>query len=391
MNSTASTEPHENHGLAELATRRGWRHLEHTRRGNVWGCPYDGSRRRVVMELESGGHGGPFLDGEWFASDTPPGHGKFPGSIICFRTDGSQECQVLFQAMASHYSHAFAGWHPDHHSTHPHPNSSPDGTKVIFSSDFLGEYTDVYVVLNRSPDPPRNLAIQTSGSEATLHWERPEQCRETRGYLVYRRSDVDADFERLTDEPVNGTQWRIPVTAVDRSGNESAPSEAASARTPSFDPVRIELRTEDAAAQGMNLSDGNEEGRQVLAPDEEDQNPSASWDFEVPRSGVYAIWGRSTFDRPEDQSKGRGPGKFIPQFELSIDDGPAIEWQAWGFWGEWHWSPAGRMVTGSPELFQLEQGRHTLRLRPKTATSVVSAIVIADDPTWWPVEGMKKR
>jgi len=477
--------------------------------GTVWGCPYDGSRRRTVMELESGGHGGPFLDGEWFASDTPPGHGKYPGSIICFRTDGSQECQVLFKAMASHYSHTFAGWHPDHHSTHPHPNSSPDGTKVIFSSDFLGEYADVYVVINRLPDPPRDLTIQGAGAEATLRWDFPEQCRETRGYLVYRRSAAGADFERLTDQPINGPQRRVPqgaregefvvtalewsglesspsnlasargahspdtasaiildttppetpsgvqvaelspntlrlewepvsapdldhynvycgsapdvecsqsalvgspsenewvdwglgldrgywyrLTAVDRSGNESAPSGTVRGRTPSFEPVRIELSTESATVQGMSLCDGCEEGQEVLSPDEEAQNLSASWEFEVPRAGLYAIWGRSTFGRPEDQSKGRGPRRLIPQFELSIGDGPVIEWQAWGFWGEWHWSPAGRMVTGSPELFELEKGRHALRLKPKTAASVLSAIVITDDPTWWPVEGMRQR
>ena len=129
----------------------------------------------------------------------------------------------------------------------------------------------------------------------------------------------------------------------------------------------------------------------MLASDDEGENPSASWEFEIPRSGVYAIWGRSTLDVPEVESKGRNPGRLISQFELSIDDGPAIEWQAWGFWGEWHWSPAGRMVTGSPELFELEKGHHTLCLKPKTATSIVSAITVTDDPTWWPVEGMRKR
>ncbi|MHC4174546.1 MAG: hypothetical protein ACYTBX_04435 [Planctomycetota bacterium] len=48
------------------------------------------------------------------------------------------------------------------------------------------------------------------------------------------------------------------------------------------------------------------------------------------------------------------------------------------------------MITGSPQLFTLTVGEHTLRARTKTPTSSVAKLVVTDDPAWWPVEGMRK-
>ena len=95
--------------------------------------------------------------------------------------------------------------------------------------------------------------------------------------------------------------------------------------------------------------------------------------------------------RPEDEQDGRDPTKFlISRFDMVLDGEQVIPWEAWGFWGEWHWSPAGIKITGSPQVFELRAGEHTMQVRPKTRESVVAGIVISDDPTYWPVEGMKQ-
>lgn len=468
--------------------------------GHVWGVSYKGENRRSVIHLDSGGHGGPCLDGEWFVSDTPQ-RGRYPGAIICFRTDGSEECRVLFKHMSSLYSHNERGWHPDHHATHPHPNSSPDGTKVVFNSDFMGEYADLYIVVNRLPDPPQNLMMNPGGDRLLLNWEVPRRCHETKGYHIYRRDEHSGHYVRLTEEPVEGTKWSGPrtsgyyvvtaqewsglesepsrevgangergdkvrvaldttapgvpegvqveavsantlrihwsgggdsdldhynvyssqtsdfvcrqetlvgspssaefvdwglalntayyyrITAVDRAGNESAPSEVVGGKTPAFDPVRIELMPEDAEVLNMGLQ--KVEVGQALYPR---GSGVATWTFEVPRDGDYAIWGRSIRERPKDEHVGRVRADTLDvYFDLCVDDDLEIQWTAWGYWGEWHWSPAGNLHTGTPEVFRLTAGTHTLCLKPGTPTALVAGLVVTDDSTWWPVEGMRSK
>jgi hypothetical protein len=601
--------------------------------GTIWGVRPDGTDRRVVMELSSGGHGGPCADGEWFVSDTPGG-GKYPGSILYLRTDGSQVCHPVFRHMSSYYSHSVT-WHPDHHSSHPHPNSSPDGTKTIFNTDFLAEYTDIYIAINRFPDPPRELGARVAGGSVVLTWQEPERCRETRGYHVYRASESGTGYERLTAEPATDTQWRGPAqeppgyyvvtavehsglesrssgeafqsgndnwqgpvrlaleaeagrgtlpmrefsdqrtashgyyvaclgeeaggslpveavvpkgaeyrlwarvrgngalsvtgdgdtwgslscggdewtwekidatagltrgrhvltltptsgqecvdkllltddmafvpggpmpldatppetprdlevvavsantlklswsnaresdvdhynvycgsepdfaceqaslvgspsqaelvdwglalnttywykaTAVDRAGNESAPSEAVRGSTPAFEPVRIALKPEGATAEAMRVESVDGAGGNVLRPMEGGRS-RAVWEFDVPRDGEYAIWGRSTHREKQsaafDIAIGRADGPGIAGSSQPIQ----VPWRVFGRWEQWTWSPAGSMITGSPELFALKAGKHTLRLRPRTESSQVAELVITDDPSWWPVEGMRK-
>ncbi len=601
--------------------------------GTIWGIRPDGTERRGVMQLSSGGHGGPCADGEWFVSDTPAG-GKFPGSILYLRTDGSEICHAVFKHMSSYYSHSVT-WHPDHHSSHPHPNSSPDGTKTIFNSDFLGEYTDIYVAINRFPDPPQDLGARVAGGNVVLTWQAPERCRETRGYHVYRSKESGVQYERLTAEPVNARQWRGPaqeppgyyvvtavehsglasrpsneafqngndnwqgsvrlaieaeagqgtlpvrdfidqrtssngyyvacqgeeaggslsleltipkgaeyvlwarvkgdgalsvacdgeawgsvpcagdewawqkiessagitvgtheltlrpttgeecidkllltddakfvpqgllaldstppdrpsglkvaalspntlklswsavnasdvehynvycgteadfageqaslvgspaetefvdwglelnttywykLTAVDRAGNESTPTDALEASTPPFEPVRIALKPEEASVENMQVEAIEKAGGHVLRP-AGDGRSGAVWEFEVPRDGEYAIWGRSTHGQRERSAfdlvvgPSGDPRVGRPSGQLQIG------WRVFGRWDEWTWSPAGGMITGSPEVFALQAGKYTLRLRPRTQHAQVAEIVITDDPSWWPVEGMRK-
>jgi len=614
--------------------------------GSIWAIRYDGTAKRRVIELNSGGHGGPCRDGEWFVSDTPA-RGKYPGSILYLRTDGSEICHTIFRHTNSYYSHSVL-WHPDHHSSHPHPCSSPDGTKSLFNVELLGQYTDIAVAINRLPDPPQELKAQTrpprvsyggqvEDANVTLTWNKPRRSRETRGYHIYRSSPcfrrgklVPADagsgieYNRLTTEPVGQTEWRGPlgaipayyvvtaveysglesrpsnevcasrsegwqgyvrlaieaetgkatlpmrefidqqtasngyyiasfgevatgsliikmvvpknafyhlwarvkrvgtlaasldtkawtnircrseewgwqraeaaielnvgeyelqfqpttgsvyidkvlltddtafvpeemlsldnippdtpsnlaahelspnatkltwspmlapdidhfnvycgnsadftceqaslvgspsqtefvdwglalntsywykVSAIDIAGNESPPTDAVEASTVPFEPVRIELKPADATLERLRVAE-IEAARGNMLEQTGKQSGAATWEFTIPRTGEYAIWGRSTHQENEQSV-----------FDLFLDEQPKITWRVYGRWGQWLWSPAGSMITGSPELFTLNAGKHTLRVRTKTPTSRIAEIVVTDDPSWWPVEGMRK-
>jgi len=140
----------------------------------------------------------------------------------------------------------------------------------------------------------------------------------------------------------------------------------------------MELKPADATLENMKLTEIQATRGKMLQP-MDGRTGTAIWQFAIPRVGEYAIWGRST--HKENQSS---------IFDLFVDEQAPIRWRVYGQWDKWLWSPAGNMITGSPQLFTLTAGEHTLRVRTKTPTSTVAKIVITDDPVWWPVEGMKK-
>ncbi|NLD74329.1 MAG: hypothetical protein GX649_16630, partial [Chloroflexi bacterium] len=178
--------------------------------GSIWGVKPDGSERREVFHLGSGGHGGPTRDGTHFVTDTHGGkEPRFPDAIVYLRTDGSGVAHPLFRPQSSFYAHT-QRWHPDHHSTHPHPVASPDGTKTLFNSDMIGQFSDIYVAVNRLPDPPRDLVARLDGRSVVLNWKAPDRARELRGYNVYRYDEDTSAWKQLTFIPQRGTGWRGP-------------------------------------------------------------------------------------------------------------------------------------------------------------------------------------
>ncbi len=595
--------------------------------GSIWAVRYDGTGKRLVLHLGSGGHGGPTLDGDWFVSDTPR-TGNYPNSILYLRTDGSETCHTICKHGSSYYGHT-ALWHPDHHSSHPHPISSPDGTKTLFNSDFLTEFTDIYVAVNRLPDPPQNVSVRVEGTKVVVSWERPRRGREICGYNIYKTSTSGINYRRLNptlipatettdfldtapayyvvtaveysglesrpseevsqrgnaawegparialeaetgtivlpmEERVgqpdasnlycvasraekagghvvlnvvvpktatyvlwarvkgdgalaatcNGTpsgslpcvgskwswqksqmplslsagshelklqaekgtesvdkilltddrgfvpngllavdetppaapvhvaakpcgpnsiavswvtkdssdidhynvyaapradfactqatlvgspserewvDWGLPVnstyfyrvTAVDRAGNESAPSPAVQAGLPRLQVVRVELKPASAIVENMAVKEIAAAGGPVLLPTQP-RNAAAEWEFDIPSTGDYAIWGRSMHD-----------AKQRVVFDLVLDGKPIGNWQVRGLWQEWVWSAAGNRTAGSPQVFALQAGKHTLRLQPRTANAPIADIAITNDPTWWPAKfaawSLKKR
>lgn len=174
--------------------------------------------------------------------------------------------------------------------------------------------------------------------------------------------------------PLNSSRW-YRVTAVDRAGNESIPSAAVRGDTPAFAPVRIALKPAEARLDGASAEPNAAAGGPVLKAGS--GASAGTWDFVAPRDGEYAIWVRAVHEKGAPSA-----------FDLFIDNQQAIPWRAWGRWGEWLWSPAGNKITGTPQIFRIAAGRHTLRAVAKSEAANTAEIVITDDPSWWPVAGM---
>lgn len=138
------------------------------------------NKRELITPLYSGGHGAATLDGRFLVADTPH-HGTYPGAILAIDLDSGVE-QVLTRHGSSYLDHTSKGWHREHHSTHPHACCSPDGTKVLFNSDALGAYTDLYMVKLRDPEPPRVTLNEESGAMDVIP---PENSREHKEYRLY--------------------------------------------------------------------------------------------------------------------------------------------------------------------------------------------------------------
>lgn len=487
--------------IPESGGHPGWlpggQELTYYEGGDIRAISFDGKRKRMIYKGFGGGHGASCLDGEWFVSDTGKG-GPYPQSVVAIPTDGSQKANHVCKTMTSTYSHDNAEWHPDHHTSHAHPASSPDGTKALFNSDYMSQYTDIYVAVVRKPDAPRELKIARKGDSVTLSWQPGKNHRETRGYHVYRGGVSPKSYARITMSPLAEPRWTLSdrnasyvVTAIEHSGLESGPSNVVGdpaafteresivldsmppARpnppfphpknaeerafikagvypvremvwitqpnpntvalkwlpSPSVDvdhynvyasyhqarvsdvstligsPVETEfvdwgVPLDSRIAYDVSAVDiaGNEtyywrwvtNERSVLTPqtvklsadtldDGFKTGGQGTWSFDLARGGEFAIWGKAIQEVKQRSS-----------FDVVIDNKKKRGWQAFGPWGEWSWSAIGTMKTGTPELIQLKAGRHTLRLKSRTKTARFAELVITDDPSFMPVEGMSR-
>ena len=243
--------------------------------GGVWAVRLDGTGKRLLYNLGGGGHGGPTLDRDWFIADTYHG-GPAPTALFYFTTDGKQKGGPVFVTQSSILPHT-ARWHPYSHSTHPHPITSPDGTKAVCGSDMLGDFTDVYVVVLRKPDPPRNWRSERHGDVVYLNWDPPKRAREIKGYRVYSRYEESFYTKRHKKVPPPEKRWgthreypitetsgsvlaetdAILITAVEHSGLESEPvcvwtgsaNSDSVAGPPVFDPYYL-LAAADCSSPG---------------------------------------------------------------------------------------------------------------------------------------------
>jgi hypothetical protein len=108
-----------------------------------------------------------------------------------------------------------------------------DAKQPLIESAIKSEQEIHYV--DRYPPPvPEELVVVTEAGRARLVW-RPSEAPDLAGYIVYRKG-ASGDFVRLTAKPilatsyvdatvVSGQAYDYRVTAIDQTGNESAPGE----------------------------------------------------------------------------------------------------------------------------------------------------------------------
>jgi hypothetical protein len=135
------------------------------------------------------------------------------------------------------------------YSTLPRPATSPDGTKVMWSSEFLNsvpDHNDVVWAVVRYPLPPLNLRASASSGGFQLTWDRPSystrgwpneqsdsppKSKEIKGYHVWTSPDGSSNWSELTGAAVTmesftvtqsrGTTGYYAVTSEEYSRLES--------------------------------------------------------------------------------------------------------------------------------------------------------------------------
>jgi hypothetical protein len=106
----------------------------------------------------------------------------------------------------------------------------------------IGSEHEVHYVDRFAPPAPSELVALTETGRARLVW-RASEAEDVVGYIVYRRESETGKLERITPKPVESTEFLdtavgsgktyvYRVTAVDRVGNESGPSNEVRAAVP---------------------------------------------------------------------------------------------------------------------------------------------------------------
>jgi len=332
---------------------------------------YDGTGLKTLYPY--GGHASTCRDGTHIVCDGGPG----AGSVNMVSTDSANTSQVLFMNHTSRYDHTNR-WHPDHHSTHPHPNSSPDGTKVMSNSDVIGQYSDIYVSVARYPDPPLNIRSQVRGNHIRLSWEKPLRSQEVEGYHVYRSKTSGYGYQRLTEDPVTGNEYIMPVesqgyfvvTAMEYSGLQSRPSPEVyykgSAAWEGEASIVIEAEAGRCSLPFEVQMDMKSRSNGYLVHSRNrEKGGTLRFRVTVPFEGRYHCWALVT-----------GKGSLVVKVNGQ---------EAAPFWGNetlWSWQK-------SPGSLLLHQGENMLELTGQEGTEKIDKLFITSDPACQPSGLMK--
>lgn len=98
--------------------------------------------------------------------------------------------------------------------------------------------------------------------------------------------------------------------------------------------------------------------------------------FEVAEAGSYMVWCRVL-----------SPDSSTDSFYVSIDGGPEeIYRTALNSWSsQWQWTRINDDAGGTPRLFQLGAGVHTLTFRSREASTLLDAVYVTNDPEFVPL------
>ena len=250
----------------------------------------DGKDEEQVSS-NSGGHATWQVTPEWFVSSTQ-------GVLRCVGAQGQGFEYVL---CASQFQSPFENF-----GGRERPCSSPDGTKVAYSSTMLGDF-DFYNVVSRLPHPPQQVACTVEGRKVHLKWSPPKYHKETKGYFVYRSPESGGDYRQVNTEPVTETAFadELPdgmshafyvVSAIEHCGLEGRFSKevCASADRSWQGPVRRYLEIEESTPTQplMEFFDPDASCMYVMRMDRADGG-KATMPIDMPSAGKYAVWLRA--------------------------------------------------------------------------------------------------
>jgi hypothetical protein len=222
--------------------------------------------------------------------------------------------------------------------------------------------------------PPPALAVSFDGS-------RPVAWRPDAGGWRWREVDgtfaLSAGAHTLRIDGGDGHVALDRILVTDdpryRPADRGAPEEG-------FRATYTLLEAEQAAVEGRiqrALGDLSSGGGYLAFGSRRGQEGSATFVFDVDAPGRYVIWGRVV--APDDDAN---------SFYASVDGGAEVVWDAprrdpgrdarW-----WSWDPvSARDLDGRPVdplLFDLQPGRHTLRLRIREPGTRLDAILVTND------------
>jgi hypothetical protein len=262
-----------------------------------------------------------------------------------------------------------------------HGDLSPDGTKVGYGSNMLGDI-DFYMAIVRRPDVPTNVASRRTPEGVEVTWQPGKHSREIAGYHVFRAEKSAGEYRQLTADPVAGTRYldadapaaqaAYVVTAIEHSSLESRFSEEARVAAAGADtwqgPVTLLYEAEEG-----DLNDwwgpwflagaGNDRCAALRVPEPE---APLSLVVSVPASGSYALLARV-----------RTPGRI--EFSAAMDGQPLGG-------GEYNCADLTWLSLTPEEGITLSAGEHILTIASVSVGLLVDQVCLTSDLAFGPSE-----
>ncbi len=264
-----------------------------------------------------------------------------------------------------------------------HLDASPDGTKVLYNSNMFGRL-DVYYVVARLPESPRDLSAQAETGGMRLRWKPPKHHAEIAGYHVYRSSHSGYGYVPITDRPLEIAEYSdrlavrpgqavfYAVTAVEHSGLESGLSQEACAGKPDGRnrTVTVEAQQGQYNAKVWIAFDASAAGLHYIWMRARDGEGRGSVNLDLPATDQpYWVWARVK-------------GEVGVEFQLSQGDrSVALDAPRSP---EWSWKRfAGRLA--------LAAGKSQAALASRRYGSALDSLVLTTDPDFDPARSARIR
>jgi len=206
-------------------------------------------------------------------------------------------------------------WKGNPTETLDRPNMSPDGTKLLFNSNVFGE-TEVYMVVAKKPDPPKDVTASWGSNGARIEWQAPTYHQEIAGYHVYRSNTSGHEFVQITQTPVTSTDYTdknaptgkalfYAVRSVEHSKLESELSAEAGVSSKSSTlaqaPLRLYVEAEDALQATLDAPapdglwrniDGLASNNHFIWQRRNDIAGNVTTEVSIPRAANYYVFAR---------------------------------------------------------------------------------------------------